>query len=122
MTWSNTNICPSAKGDGRCHRFLPATRIFCGEPTMRNLYLIFVLVTGLLPFVTTQAAPADLPQTGQTICYDATGAVVTCAGTGQDGELMTGAAWPSPRFVVGPTTDRTTHTLTGPLWARAPGF
>jgi hypothetical protein len=89
---------------------------------MRNLYLIFVLVTGLLPFVTTQAAPADLPQTGQTICYDATGAVVTCAGTGQDGELMTGAAWPSPRFVVGPTTDCITDTLTGLVWVRAPVF
>ena len=89
---------------------------------MRNFHLIFVLAAGLLPLATTQAAPTDLPKTGQILCYDATGAVVTCAGTGQDGELMTGAAWPSPRFVVGPTTDCITDTLTGLMWVRAPVF
>lgn len=89
---------------------------------MRNLYLIFVLVTGLLPFATTQAAPADLPQTGQTICYDAAGTAVTCAGTGQDGELTAGMAWPNPRFVAGPTADCITDTLTGLVWVRAPVF
>ena len=89
---------------------------------MRNLHLIFVLATGLLPFATTQAAPADLPKTGQTLCYDAAGTVVTCAGTGQDGELMTGTAWPNPRFVIGPTVDCITDTLTGLVWVRAPVF
>ena len=47
---------------------------------MRNLHLILVLATSLLPFATVQAAPADLPETGQTICYNAAGAVIACAG------------------------------------------
>ena len=89
---------------------------------MRNLYLIFVLVASLLPFATVQAAPADLPKTGQTICYDAAGTVVTCAGTGQDGDILAGAAWPNPRFVAGPTTACITDTLTGLVWVRAPVF
>ena len=89
---------------------------------MRNLHLIVVLAASLLPFATVQAAPADLPKTGQTICYDATGAVVACAGTGQDGELKAGMAWPNPRFVTGPTADCITDTLTGLVWVRAPAF
>ncbi len=34
--------------------------------------------------------PADLVTTGQTACYDASGTVVACAGTGYDGELQEG--------------------------------
>ena len=89
---------------------------------MRNIHLIFILAASLLPFATTQAAPVDLPKTGQVLCYDAAGTVVTCAGTGQDGELMTGTAWPNPRFVAGPTADCMTDTLTGLVWVRAPVF
>jgi hypothetical protein len=87
---------------------------------MRNLHLIFVLATSLLPFATTQAAPADLRETGQATCYDATGATITCTGTGQDGDLKAGMAWPNPRFVAGPTADCVTDTLTGLMWVRAP--
>jgi hypothetical protein len=77
----------------------------------------------MLPMSVTQAAPADLPETGQTTCSDATGTVVNCAGTGQDGDLRAGVAWPSPRFVVGSgaTTDCVTDSLTGLMWVRAPG-
>jgi hypothetical protein len=58
-----------------------------------------------------------LPDTGQTLCYDDRGAVVLCAGTGQDGEFRTGLAWPAPRFYVQGETalDR----LTGLAWRRA---
>jgi len=65
-----------------------------------------------------------LPETGQTTCYDAAGAVIVCAGTGQDGDLLAGVAWPAPRFVVGTgvgTTDQcVTDNLTGLMWVRAP--
>ena len=89
---------------------------------MRNLHLIFVLATSLLPFAAVQAAPADLPETGQTTCYNAVGAVTACAGTGQDGDLKAGVAWPSPRFVVGTGAgvDCVTDSLTGLMWMRAP--
>lgn len=89
---------------------------------MRNLRLIFVLATGLLPFATTQAAPADLPETGQATCYDTAGATIACASTGQDGDLKAGMAWPIPRFVVGPTADCVTDALTGLVWVRAPVY
>lgn len=64
------------------------------------------------------APPAPVPQTGQTTCYGTIGtAVIACAGTGQDGDTATGAAWPEPRF-----TDNGDQTivdkLTGLVWTR----
>ncbi len=71
----------------------------------------------------------QLPQTGQTRCYDSAGTEITCAGTGQDGEIQAGVVWPNPRF-----TDKGDQTvldnLTGLVWAkdgnvmktRDPGF
>ena len=41
-----------------------------------------------------------LPATGQKKCYDAAGNEVRCPGTGQDGELQMGLAWPASRFEV----------------------
>ncbi len=64
-----------------------------------------------------------LPRTGQIVCSDSSGVAVPCAGTGQDGEGQTGAAWPNPRFTEnadGTLRDR----LTGLVWSRdgrAPG-
>lgn len=69
-----------------------------------------------------------LPQTGQTTCYDSAGAALpSCVGTGQDGDLRTGAAWPNPRFTVnmqgdGITPNGTvTDNLTGLIWLKDPG-
>ena len=68
-------------------------------------------------------APIRLPKTGQTTCYDNSGIIVACAGTGQDGDLQRGVAWPSPRFTDngdGTVTDN----LTGLVWTKdgnAPG-
>jgi hypothetical protein len=89
---------------------------------MRSLHLILVLAASLLPFATAQAAPADLPETGQTTCTNAAGAVIACASTGQDGDLKAGVAWPNPRFVVGTDAevDCVTDRLTGLMWVRAP--
>ena len=62
----------------------------------------------------------NLPKTGQTTCYDAAGAVIACATTGQDGELQKGVAWPSPRFTVDGTGLCVTDNLTGLMWVRTP--
>jgi len=63
------------------------------------------------------------PKTGQTACYDISGTAIACTGTGQDGELQAGAAWPSPRFTE--NADQTlTDRLTGLVWSKegkAPG-
>ena len=86
---------------------------------MCNLRLIlgFTLAASL-PFATAQAAPADLPETGQTTCTDTAGGVINCAGTGQDGDLKAGVAWPAPRFTpgAGATAACVTDNLTGLMW------
>ena len=85
------------------------------------------------------AAPGgtiQLPKTGQTECWDTNGNLIPCTGTGQDGEIQAGVAWPDPRFTVtycdasGPcsdqgvdcdgndSTDVITDNLTGLMWAR----
>ncbi len=80
-------------------------------------------------FVVKLNFPIDLPRTGQTTCYDSAGAVITCAGTGQDGEIQAGVPWPDPRFTD--NGDQTvTDNLTGLMWtkdanlmaSRDPGF
>jgi hypothetical protein len=56
------------------------------------------------------------PATGQTVCYDAGGSVISCTGTGQDGEYQLGATT-SPRFTD--NADGTvTDNLTGLIWLK----
>jgi len=58
-----------------------------------------------------------LPETGQTTCYDASGATISCAGTGQDGDKLAGATLPSPRFTD--NGDGTVNdNLTGLIWLK----
>lgn len=56
-----------------------------------------------------------LPKTGQTTCYDNSGASIGCANTGQNGELQKGVAWPNPRFTTKADTS-VTDNLTGLIW------
>lgn len=58
-----------------------------------------------------------LPVTGQTECYTETGAVIPCAGTGQDGEFACGRSWPLPRFEV--SGEAVTDRLTTLRWRRS---
>jgi hypothetical protein len=63
------------------------------------------------------ASTINLPQTGQTKCYDTAGIEIPCAGTGQDGEIQAGVAWPEPRFTY--NGDGTmTDNLTGLMWTQ----
>ncbi|MCD4751122.1 MAG: DUF1566 domain-containing protein [Thermoanaerobaculales bacterium] len=62
-------------------------------------------------------APARVGETGQKTCYDQAGTVIDCAGTGQDGDIQSGVAWPEPRFVD--NSDGTvTDMLTGLVWLK----
>lgn len=59
-------------------------------------------------------AAAPLPRTGQKLCYDVKGAVISCAGTGQDGAFRAGEPFPVPRFNDngdGTVTDRLTELV-----------
>ena len=61
--------------------------------------------------------PASPAQTGQTLCYDAKGVVIPCAGTGQDGEHRRGVPWPARRFTDNNDGTVTDH-LTDLVWLK----
>ena len=85
----------------------------------RFITLIIVAIVLLLPALL-WAGTIQLPQTGQTQCYDTTGDGIDCGGTGQDGDMRAGVAWPDSRFVDngnGTITDR----LTGLMWLKDSG-
>ena len=63
-------------------------------------------------------ATASPWQTGQKNCYDATGTSISCTGTGQDGDIHPGVAWPVPRFTINGTTGTVTDNLTGLIWLK----
>lgn len=77
--------------------------------------LIAALLLGL-PTIAAAAGSIQLPASGQTTCYDSAGDLRACTGTGEDGELRLGVAWPSPRFVAGAST--VSDGLTGLTWTR----
>ena len=55
-----------------------------------------------------------MPATGQTTCWDSAGAVIPCAGTGQDGDIRAGGALSYTDNGDGTITDNNTKLL----WAR----
>ncbi len=63
------------------------------------------------------AGAVEVPKTGQEMCYDGRGVVVSCDNTGQDGDRRAGAPWPKPRFTDngdGTVSDN----LTGLVWLK----
>jgi hypothetical protein len=107
-----------------------------GESNMvkRIQFSILFLVCFLIQL--SFAGTIQLPQTGQTKCYDSSGNVINCAGTGQDGDIRAGVPLPEPRFTItycdsnGPcvdqvsdcdgnsSTDIVSDQLTGLVWTR----
>lgn len=76
--------------------------------------LAVVLILLVAPSFATGAI-VDLARTGQTSCYADTGLAISCGGTGQDGDILAGIAWPDPRFTD--NGDGTiTDNLTGLIW------
>lgn len=64
-----------------------------------------------------QSGAAALPRTGQTSCWDGAGVARNCSGTGEDGEVQAGVAWPGVRFAA--NADQTiTDNLTGLVWSK----
>ena len=85
----------------------------------KECVFVFIIVT-LLSISLVGGAKAQgvisLPWTGQSKCYNSSGTEISCAGTGQDGELQVGVDWPDPRFTV--SGDCVTDNLTGLMWAK----
>ncbi len=75
----------------------------------------FMFPDGSVQSTASGGGTAHVEDTGQTGCWDDQGASRGCSGTGEDGELLAGVPWPTPRFVDngdGTVTDR----LTGLMW------
>lgn len=71
----------------------------------------------VVPLGGKKGSPAPVAKTGQTSCYNSSGDPISCDGTGQDGELQKGVAWPVPRFTD--SGDGTvTDNLTGLIWLK----
>lgn len=83
---------------------------------MRMTLPVMLFLSAVFASPAVSASAVNLPKSGQTDCYDSQGAQIPCAGTGQDGDIRTGVAWPNARFVV--SGDCVTDTLTGLMWAR----
>src|SRR5262245_23398229 len=84
-----------------------------------TLFLLFA-VGGALLMVTPRQAGADLntfPATGQTTCWDSSGTMISCTGTGQDGDLQKGAALSYTDNADGTITDNNT----GLVWEKLSG-
>jgi hypothetical protein len=103
----------------------------------RKIQIIFsAIVLVIFMAATTFAATIELPQTGQTNCYNLYGNKISCTGTGQDGDIRAGVTWPNPRFEIGycdatgpcadqssdcdsnAVTDVVIDHLTGLMWPR----
>ena len=85
-----------------------------GKVVKKSLILSLIII-----FLTSFAfaGTVNLPKTGQTKCYDSAGLEIPCAGTGQDGEIQAGVAWPEPIFTD--NGDGTmTDNLTGLMWTK----
>ncbi len=88
-------------------RVWPRLSFFC----FLSLFLLFLNT----PVI---GGTIELPQTGQTTCYDDAGNPIACANTGQDGDFIAGVSWPVPRFEVDATGACITDNLTGLMWSR----
>ena len=90
----------------------------------RKLILIMAppLIMVFLAAGVCTGATVNLPQTGQTKCWiyragsNPPWRETPCEGTGQDGDIRAGLAWPSPRFAQNADTT-ITDILTGLVWA-----
>jgi hypothetical protein len=109
--WTATNkVNPMAVPPGQGAFTFSSAQGFVGVGTKGSAYETWA-VRGV------SSGPAPVWRTGQSTCYDKLGAVISCAGTGQDGDHQAGVVWPVPRFTV--NGDGTVmDNLTGLLWTR----
>ncbi len=83
----------------------------------KDMKLILILLAG---FSTLPATAHELPDTGQTLCYNGTGSIITCPAPGvalaQDGSYNPAASQPSYTDNGNGTT---TDNQTGLMWVKA---
>lgn len=77
-----------------------------------------ILNRKVLPLLGSVPQAGSVSRTGQTTCYGLMGAVIDCAGTGQDGEYQKGTPWPIPRFTDN-GNGTVTDNMTGLIWLKS---
>ena len=82
----------------------------------KKLFIVILIFCFSSPYIS-GAATIELPQTGQTKCYDSSGTEIDCSDTGQDGDIRSGVAWPNPRFTDN-SNETVTDGLTGLMWTK----
>ena len=87
---------------------------------MKKYFILFILFFIISVPVAAFAEQALVPQSGQTVCYDAAGVEIPCTGTGQDADQQMGIAWPNPRFTDN-SNGTITDNLTGLIWLKNAG-
>ena len=108
---------PAHQGKGVTMIYLKRAKRGCIEP---RCFMAFLFIAGFFLFfasVPGHSGVIVLPQTGQTLCYDSLGDIIPCLGTGQDGDILAGIAWPDPRFEI-VNLACIVDNLTGLMWAR----
>ncbi len=73
--------------------------------------LFFFVFIAVMSFTSKDSFAFALPDTGQTLCYDTAGAVIDCAGTGQDGEYNI-----NPMSYTDNSNGTVTDNNTGIIW------
>jgi quinol monooxygenase YgiN len=76
---------------------------------------VFDLKMNFMHMLPVKGESARVAKTGQTKCWDVTGKEIACQGSGMDGDLQKGVAWPDPRFTNHRNGTVTDH-LTGLIW------
>ncbi len=86
----------------------------CRMSMVGCLLVVAVLALGLVGPRDADAAKCQLPATGQTTCWDSSGNVIPCAGTGQDGDIQAGKTLRYKDNGNGTITDK----ITGLIWEK----
>lgn len=81
------------------------------DPTKILLGTTYMGVAGAAP------VSGGVPKTGQTQCWDADGILISCAGTGQDGDYQEGVPTSGVRFVDN-SNNTITDNATGLMWKK----
>lgn len=75
---------------------------------------VFVVKSSPCHIWPVRGTKSRVPKTGQVVCWDSSGKVVSCSGSGQDGDIQAGAPFPNPRFTDnkdGTVTDNLTNLV-----------
>ena len=112
---------PTHQGKGVIMIYLKRATRGCIGPC--SYLTFFGLLSLFLFFLSTpvHSGTIELPQTGQTSCYNKAGTIIPCTGTGHDGDFLAGVPWPTPRFTTDISLQCITDNLTGLTWASNPG-